>query len=446
MDTFVGAALICGALAAAARIAAAARDPIHPLAVFMVSWIGVFGFAHLQLSETYDEPYYANPFELQTYVVVFVALASFAVGFVLATKRLPAPDRSTTRKRLHDLAELPGLAWAAVAVYAVATLATWWLVRVAGEVPLFSPAVNTLRQTFQLPYVGYLYNLHILAATLCLMLAQRSKPLAWRAFWLILASSSVVMLMFGGVRVTALAALAWAGVYVAYALSRRRRRTAALVAVLGLAIFVAVEAARRREFQETPELQNPRVDTGALATAWAHTGASFKNLQLTLDQHTPLTMGLNSFDALRTLIPEARDVGDELSHLYGTHNTPTFLGFLYFDFGFAGVLFMPGIYGALAAFAYNRFMRNANLFWLVVHIDFFLAVLLSFRTHRFLGNNLIFFAGTAWAVQVLLDSRRPASRGTAPPTPRTPAAATADTRDPPGLPRGAGADPGPLRA
>lgn len=437
MESFVGAALIFGALAAAARIAAAARDPIHPLAVFTVSWIGVFGFAHLRLSETYDEPYYADPFGLQTYVVVFLALASFAGGFVLAAKRLAPPERATTRRRLHELAELPTLAWAALAVYAVATLATWWLVRVAGEVPLFSPSVNTLRQTFQLPYVGYLYNLHILAATLCLMLALKSKPPARRALWLTLAGSSVVMLMFGGVRVTALAALAWGGVYVAYALSRRRRRTAALVAVLGLAIFVAVEAARRREFREAPELQNPRVDTGVLATAWAHTGASFKNLQLTLDRHTPLTMGLNSFDLLRTLIPEARNVGDELSYLYGTHNTPTFLGFLYFDFGFAGVLFMPGIYGALAAFAYNRFLRHGNLFWLVVHIDFFLAVLLSFRTHRFLGNNLIFFAGTAWAVQLLLDSRRSPTRGTAPPTPRTPAAAKAGTTDPPFLPRGA---------
>ena len=406
MDTFLGTTLIVGALAAAWRIAAATRDPIHPLAVFTAAWIGVFGFAHLRLSTTYDEPYYADPFGLQAYIVVFVAFASFAAGFVLATKRFWVPDRDAARARLRRLAELPGLAWATLAVYLVATLTTWWFVRVAGGIPLFSPAVNTLRQTFQLPFLGYLYNLHILAATLCLMLALRSKVLAWRAAWLILACSSVVMLMFGGVRVTALAALAWAGVYVAYALALRRRRTAALVAVLGLVIFVAVETARRREFQETPELQNPRVDTGALATAWAHTGASFKNLQLTVEQDSPLTMGLNSFDMLRTLIPETRDVGVQLSHLYGTHNTPTFLGFLYFDFGLAGLLFMPGVYGALVAIAYNRFLRRGSLFWLVVYIDFFLAVLLSFRTHRFLGNNLIFFAGTAYAIQLLLDSRR----------------------------------------
>ena len=66
----------------------------------------------------------------------------------------------------------------------------------------------------------------------------------------------------------------------------------------------------------------------------------------------------------------------------------------------------PACNGALVAIAYNRFLSKGNLFWLVVYIDFFLAVLLSFRTHRFLGNNLIFFAGTAYAIQLLLDSRR----------------------------------------
>lgn len=411
MDVFIGATLIAGALAAAWRIASATRDPIHPLAVFAAAWIGVFGFAHFRLSKTYDEPYYADPFELQTYVVVFLALASFVCGYVLATRRLAVPDPNATRSGLRRLAEAPALPWATLAVFAVATLTTWWFVRVAGGIPLFSPAVNTLRRTFQLPYLGYFYNLHILAATLCVALVMKSGSAAFRLFWFALAAASVVMLMFGGVRVAALAAIAWAGVYVAYAASLRRRRAATLLAVLGLAVFVVVEAARRREFQENPEIQNPRVDTGALATAWAHTGASFKNLQLTVEQDTPLTMGLNSFDLLRTLIPETRDVGDELSHLYGTHNTPTFLGFLYFDFGLAGALLMPGLYGALVAVAYNRFLAKGNLFWLVVYIDFFLAVLLSFRTHRFLGNNLIFFAGAAYAIQLVLESRRAAGHG-----------------------------------
>lgn len=446
MDTLIGAALIFGALVAAWRIASAARDPIHPLAVFSAAWIGVYGFAHLRLSETYDEPYYADPFGLQTYVVVFLVLASFVGGYALAARRMTTPDRGANRTRLRKLAEAPGLAWAALAVFAVATITTWWFVQVAGEIPLFSPAVNTLRRTFQLPYLGYFYNLHILAATLCVMLIMKPGSLAIRLFWFALAAASVVMLMFGGVRVAALAALAWAGVYVAYATSLRRRRAATLLAVLGLAVFVVVEAARRREFQENPELQNPRVDTSVLATAWAHTGASFKNLQLTVEQDSPLTMGLNSFDLLRTLIPETRNVGDELSHLYGTHNTPTFLGFLYFDFGLAGALLMPGLYGALVAVAYNRFLAKGNLFWLVVYIDFFLAVLLAFRTHRFLGNNLIFFAGAAYAIQLVLESRRPSTRGTAPPRPRTPAAATADTTALPVPPRGAPAGPAPRPA
>lgn len=408
MDAVLGGAFVALAVACAWRIAAGTRDPAHPLAVFTLVWLGFFGLSHFRFSERYDEPYYGEPFGAWTYVVVVVAYLAFAAGFGLASGRRPAPlQRREVSARLRQVAQSPRLAPAALAVFAVATLTTVWFVRVAGTIPLFSPQVNTLRRSFQLPLLGYLYQLHIMAALLFAMLFLRDRGAFRRAAWLALAASSVVMLMFNGVRVSAMTALAWIAVYGAYARPRVSRRAALLVAVAGLAVFVAVEAGRRRQFRDRPELRNPRVDTGAAATIWAHTGASFKNLQFTLAEiDSPLNMGLNSYDLPKTFFPETRRVDDQL-YVYGTHNTPTFLGFLYLDFGTAGLLFMPLAYGALVAFVYDRFRRRGNFLWLILYIDAFLAVALSFRTHRFLGNNLIFFAGAAIALHLYLTGRSP---------------------------------------
>ena len=72
---------------------------------------------------------------------------------------------------------------------------------------------------------------------------------------------------------------------------------------------------------------------------------------------------------------------------------------------------MPLLYGAMVAFVYRKFRSRANIFWLIVYIDFLLAVVLAFRTHRFLGNNLIWFGGVAVLVQLLagksLEGRSP---------------------------------------
>lgn len=415
LDALLGAAFAVLAVASAWRIAAATRDPVHPLAAFTLVWLGFFGLSHFRFSERYDEPYYGDPFNGWTYVVVVVAYLAFAAGFVLSSGRRPAPlRREALSVRLRQVAESPKLTPAALAVFAVATLATAWFVRVAGTIPLFSPEVNTLRRSFQLPLLGYLYQLHILAALLFAMLFLRERGVFRRTAWLTLTAASVVMLMFNGVRVSAMVALAWIAVYGAYARPRVSRRAAMIVAAAGLTIFVAVEAGRRRQFRDRPELRNPRVDTSAAATIWAHTGASFKNLQFTLAEiDSPLNMGLSSYDLPKTFFPETRKVDDQL-YVYGTHNTPTFLGFLYLDFGLAGLVVMPLAYGALVAFVYDRFRRRANLFWLVLYIDAFLAVLLSFRTHRFLGNNLIFFGGAAVALHLYLTGRTRRSKAVGP--------------------------------
>lgn len=408
MDALLGGGFAALAVACAWRIGAGARDPVHPLAVFTLVWLGFFGLSHFRFSERYDEPYYGQSFDAWTYLVVVVAYLAFAAGFSLASGRRATPlQPHALSARLRQVAKSPKLVPAALGVFAVATLTTLWFVRVSDGIPLFSPEVNTLRQSFQLPLLGYLYQLHILAALLFAMLFLRERGALRRTAWLVLAAASIVMLMVNGVRVSAMVALAWIAVYGAYARPRVSRRSALLVAAAGLAIFVVVEASRRRQFQERPELRNPRVDTGVAATIWAHTGASFKNLQFTLAKiDSPLDMGLNSYDLPKTLFPETRRVNDHL-YVYGTHNTPTFLGFLYLDFGIAGALFMPLAYGALVAFVYDRFRRRANLLWLVLYIDAFLAVLLSFRTHRFLGNNLIFFGGAAVALHLYLTGRPP---------------------------------------
>ena len=404
MDTLIGFFLLVAAAAVAWRIVVATKDPIHPMAVFTFFWIGMFGFGHFRISETYDEPYYADPFELKTYLVVFLAYAAFAFTYAAVANRQRVGSRNRVADGLRTAMARPGLSGVALVLFAVATLTTAYFVRIAGTIPLFSPDLDTLRLTFKLPLWGYLYDLHIPAALFAAVLAYRADSWWLRGFWTLVASASLLMLMFGGVRVSAMTALVWIGIYAVYAKPRVSRRFAVVSLVAAVTVAVTVENARRRQFRDNPSFVNTRIDASPLATVWAHSGASYKNLQLLLDGESPLNAGMTSYDLPKTIIPSGRAVDADISHRFGTHNTPTFLGLLYFDFGLAGLVIMPGLYGAIMAWVYGWFRARANIFWLLIYIDFFLAVLLSFRTHRFFGNGLIFFAGVAFLIEVLLST------------------------------------------
>jgi hypothetical protein len=79
------------------------------------------------------------------------------------------------------------------------------------------------------------------------------------------------------------------------------------------------------------------------------------------------------------------------------------------DFGVFGLFVMPGVYGFATGLVYRQFRRRASLFWLVVQIEFLIAVVLAFRTHKFFGNTLIVF-GTVAALTQLLAGRSPTPR------------------------------------
>lgn len=377
-------------------------DALHPLGIFLSLWLVVFGFAHFDVPRTFDEPYYADPFGPVTYLVVFAAAFTFSAGFWLADPGLERVDRDRIGERFrtatawNNLAAITLLFWIAASVMTVVQVAR------VGEIPLFSPRIDQLRQTFKIPLLSYIWDLHYAVALFGTMLAVHARRSRVRWGWILLGVSSVVQLSFAGVRASPMTALAWAGIYLFYRLPRVKLRHLAISAVIAVSVFTVIEQFRRTMYESNPALVNPRLDLSAGATLWAHTAASFKNVQFTLrNVESPLYMGATSYDLPKTLVPDLRGVSDEISYIYGTHNTPTFLAFLWFDFGWGGILLMPGVYGALTAVVYRRFRRRPNLFWLVVYIDFLLAVALAFRTHRFFGNALIWFGGIALLVQFL---------------------------------------------
>lgn len=402
MDALSGLLLITLAIGGYLAIFRRTDDALHPLAIFVLLWFGIFGFAHFNVPRTFDEPYYADPFGILTYSVVIGAGLLFILGFWLADPGLERVDRTAIAERFRTETAWPNLRWITVLLWAAATIMTVVQVSLVGEIPLFSPRIDELRQIFKLSLLGYVWDLHYAVALFGTMLAVHARTRAARMGWILLGLSSVIQLAFAGVRVSPMTALAWAGVYLFYRLPKVRVRHLLTAALVAISVFTVIEQFRRNMYDSNPALVNPRLDLSASATAWAHTAASFKNLQYTLERgDPPLHMGLTSYDLPKTINPAARYVDDEISYVFGTHNTPTFLSFLFYDFGWGGMLIVPAIYGAMVAFVYRMFRRRTNIFWLVVYIDFLLAVALAFRTHRFLGNSLIWFGGVALLVLVL---------------------------------------------
>ena len=403
-ETILGVLFMGAGVTAWSVIMKRTGDLLHPLGLMVLFWFVVFGFGHLDVPVTYDEPYYALPFELTTYAVVLCAAAVFAFGYWLVDPDLPMVDQAVLAARLRGAVHVAPLRVLTLVLFALASAITFYFIQLAGEIPLFSPRVDELRQVWKRPLIGYVYDLHYVVALFGTVLADRASIRRERVFWGLIVIASISQLAFGAVRLSPLTGVVWAAVYLFYrGVGRVRLRHLVLLGLVILGLSSMIEYYRRTPIRLNPQIANPRLDLSLAATVWGHTGASFKNLQLSLEKHVPfLGMGVTSFDLAKTLDPGLRRRDEEISYRYGVHNTTTYLLPLYMDFGLFGLFVMPGVYGALTAFVYRKFRERAGVFWLIVYIDFLLAVVLAFRTHKFFGNTLLFFGVVGLVAQFLV--------------------------------------------
>ena len=422
METLVGGLFMGLGVAGWKAIARRSGDVLHPLGLLVLFWLLAFGFGHWDVAVTYDEPYYALPFELATYGVVLGALLVFGLGYWLVDPGLPPVDHERWAARLRGSMRSGPLCAVALFCFAAATATTLYFIRLAGEIPLFSPRILELRVIWKRPVWGYVYDLHYVVALFAAILADRSESRRGRLLWAAIGLSSIVQLALGAVRLSPLTGVVWAAVYIFYRrVGRVRIRHLVLLAAVVFAVSSVIEYYRRTPIRLDPTMANQRLDLSLSATLWGHTGVSFKNLQLSLERHPPyLGLGSMSYDLVKTLEPGYRARESEHFYRYGVHNTATFLLVLYMDFGIFGLLVMPGAYGAATALVYRQFRRRPNVFWLIVQIEFLIAVVLAFRTHKFFGNSLIVFGLVALAAHVLAGTRsedeleREAARGRLP--------------------------------
>src|SRR5262245_57512454 len=123
-DTLLGGLFMAAGFAAWWLTARRSGDALHPLGLMLLFWLLVFGFAHWDVPATYDEPYYALPFELRTYVVVLASVAVFAVGYLLVDPQLPRLDRDALAHRLRASVRVERLRGVTLAVFVLASATT----------------------------------------------------------------------------------------------------------------------------------------------------------------------------------------------------------------------------------------------------------------------------------------------------------------------------------
>jgi oligosaccharide repeat unit polymerase len=347
--------------------------------------------------------------------MVLGSSASFLTGYLAFTAAYPARTRhQLTRAYLCEVIHPGRLRVAMVALFLVTVAAFAYEVHVAGNVPmLVDPASRTVaNRTFALPNVHY----GTISGITVAVLAFFHLWVFGRKHWLLpvvllLASVGIIFSIMARQQMLL---IGFACLIVANYTARRPigMRKLAGFAVAMFALFLLVGVARGAEVDTLMEASGTYVPEWAkgLVAPYLYFALNFQVLQSLAEADLPPTHGAHTLQPILSLTMTRRlfplpNVEEE----YGWFNTYTYLWPIYSDFGIAGTLAVPLIYGILSAWIYCRLRRMPTPSVLVAYALVAFALLFVFQGNGFAFPMYYVLALEAW-LAFRFASRRNGSR------------------------------------
>ena len=383
------------------------RDVFNPVGIFCAVWFIPLGVGQLHLSAS------QTPFDGLTWLVVLSSAAAFIFGCLSAPLFMSSPRYSRVNAPVGDAIDARRFRLFTTVLFVAAIGAYIYEARLAGSVPIFSARRTEAYTLFAQNYVHYLTVSTIAVALLVIAYVHRFGFRSW--LWSVTLFFGSVFVLFSLLaRLQLFVIIVGAVAMVNYA--RKRKLTVFTLVVLsgGLIVFMdAVAVIRAQEgLSYAIELGELRMPPWARFLAWPYLylALNFEKLHWLIHAGFARTYGSLSFLPLfaftftRHLVASAQPIDFE-SQL-GWFNTMTYLWFPYSDFGVAGTLCLPFVYGVASTAVYIGMLRRPHATSILLYGLVLFSVMFTFF-YNFFAFPLMYVL----AVEIWLTLRLSSVRG-----------------------------------
>lgn len=373
------AGVVCLGFAFGAARWAAARfaTPVEPLGLFALGW----GVELLLFAIPWVE---FSPTGIATWLGVYASIMAFIVAALFAYRRWPATRPFAPVQRLdHGRLRIAWLGCLGIGLIGFAGFVHAVDVVLGARALIDQPALvrdiqstSTVFQDTYGPFKLLFYFNQISFLLWTIALRDRAHRGGWK--WIApLGLLTIAPFLVTGERTLLGTALIWAVLF--HLIWRPVARPRRVLAIAGLVVlilaggFVALGARRDTTIDSQPEIASALTTRSldVLALPYVYSTANIPTFEgLTQDPIRP------TFYGQMTLLPLAKiahrlhlapspppEVGAFYPVPFESFNNFSWLGTFYLDFGWAGVVFGPALFGAAAAWAMSRAMRRRTLLW-----------------------------------------------------------------------------------
>ena len=362
-------------------------DYYSPIGLMGASWFGTVALSLLKLS-----PKYQASWDAATWSAIIFSFISFFLGVLVIDKKFGVIRQQRTneveeseefiRKIILALFILGGSAFVVQMINTAMT---------AG-LSIFINDPSRARDVFWIFGIGYLYILNFLNFIFCSIYIS---VYGVRKSILFILVASLLMMPFHLVRTVIILSLIAAYFGIHYATEKRHGIKPMLIlsaGIVGFFIMYSIYTGGKEfstQFIDSGDVNFPG-NVWFLVRPYLYLSTNFDNLYAALNQtELEYTLGARTFNPILklTLVHDSYSLSDVFNAqraVYGgALNQNTYLGDLYYDFGWPGILIGPALLGALSQFVYKWSRWSQSIAIIAIYSVVAFSVAFSFFANYF---------------------------------------------------------------
>lgn len=391
-DFITGIALISLGIIIAYYFKRKYRDWLNPASIHSAVWICVFGLSYFgditARYETGSVYTYPNPSE-RTILIVFGSYVLFILGVLLTCKKKKLfyyYREASFIERFRKSFNLKFLKIITMILFIIGfSFYIFFLYKNGWVIPILA---GLPRGSIEFPVLGYFSMLLRVTAVLgiiyCLILYRHKN----RTSKLILAVSLIsIFTLFTNVqRMVVMTSLIMIFMVIYYLIDRKIKIWLILVILFfSFGTFYSILYLRAKFYE---------FERFYILSTYQDSGASFRHLSYIIETEKPDFKPLFTVQFLDALFEHRLRKAAVRKHeniFEGKGNITTYLGWIYLDFGVAGLLLIPFTLGLITGLSYVRMIRRPNIFTFFVYAILAVGVFATSRQFKFTATTEIVF-------------------------------------------------------
>lgn len=370
------------------------NDIFNPVGIFTISWILLIGISRFKLS------YFQNDWSSLAWVIMLGSFISFLCGYYLNNIYIFKTKKKFNYKNIN----VNRLLFIIYFLLLLSCISLFIEFKVLGYLPIFSKNPLAYKEFYYKFFHYFVVLVGIIPPLTILYKACNGKQKVWYINIICIIISILIVS-----RQLIIFQVTTSIIVYNYSIKKIKRNHVIIATIIGIIVFSMGSILRQQDKNYMVSVSNfKNYELESIAQPYMYFTMGFDNINNLVNNSVTFENGKIFMKAIEVFTGVKVNINDTTQYLVSKNFTaPTYLYFLYIDWGIYGTLIIPFCIGIIINLIYKQIYRNREVnFNIIIYSLLLYSLIFSFFVNWFYNTTMIFYVIVLIIIKIFIEKSR----------------------------------------